>query len=131
MSALLGIGTRTLTRLIERSTGLSAKIWLRQTRAVIHLHNTRQRRSLDGLTPAQAYFHHRPRPWSRARRHEIFDWIRAHARTIVETKWEMADHHARAAAWRRSVAAWLRCQHLITVSPKPQPSPLFKTQIRS
>jgi len=100
-------------------------------RAVIHLHNTRPRRSLGGLTPAQAYFHHRAKSWTLARRHEIFDWICAHARTIVETKWEMADHHARAAAWRRSVAAWLRCQHLITVSPKPQPSPLFKTQIRS
>jgi hypothetical protein len=100
-------------------------------RAIIHLHNSRPRRSLAGLTPAQAYFHHCPRPWSRARRQQIFDWICAHARTMVETKWEMSDHHVRAAAWRRSVVAWLRCQHLITVSRKPQPSPLFKTQIRS
>jgi hypothetical protein len=100
-------------------------------RAVIHLHNSRPRRSLTGLTPAQAYFHHCPRPWSRARRQQIFDWIFAHARSMVETQWEMSDHHLRAAAWRRSVVAWLRCQHLITVSPKPQPSPLFKPQIRS
>jgi hypothetical protein len=100
-------------------------------RAIIHLHNTRPRRSLAGLTPAQACFHHRPGPWSRARRHEIFGWICAHAQTMLGTKWEMSDHHARAAAWRRSVVAWLRCQHLITVSRKPQPSPLFKTQIRS
>jgi hypothetical protein len=100
-------------------------------RAIIHLHNTRPRRSLAGLTPAQAYFHHRSRSWSRARRQQIFDWIRAQARTMVETKWEMSDHHARAAAWRRAVVAWLRCQQLITVSRKPQPSPLFKTQIRS
>lgn len=100
-------------------------------RAIIHLHNTRPRRSLAGLTPAQAYFHHRPRSWSRARRQQIFDWISAHARSMVETKWEMSDHHARAAAWRRSVVVWLRCQQLITVSRKPQPSPLFITQIRS
>lgn len=100
-------------------------------RAIIHLHNTRPRRSLGGLTPAQAYFHHRSRNWSRARRQQIFDWICAHAQTMVETKWEMSDHHARALAWRRSVVAWLRCQQLITVSRKPQPSPLFKTQIRS
>jgi hypothetical protein len=50
---------------------------------------------------------------------------------MVETKWEMSDHHARAAAWRRAVVVWLRCQQLITVSRKPQPSPLFTTQIRS
>lgn len=100
-------------------------------RAITHLHNSRPRRSLGGLTPAQAYFHHQPEPWSRARRHEIFQWIRAHARGIVKTKWEMADHHARALAWRRAVVAWLRCQQLITVSPKPQPSPHFTTQIRS
>lgn len=100
-------------------------------RSVIHLHNARPRRSLGGITPAQAYFHHRSRNWSRAQRHEIFDWITANARDTLETKWEMSDHHERALAWRRSVVAWLRCQHLITVSRKPQPSPLFKTQIRS
>jgi hypothetical protein len=100
-------------------------------RAIIHLHNTRPRRSLAGLTPAQAYFHHRTRRWSRACRNEIFDWICAHAQSMLETKWEMSDRHSRAVAWRRSVVAWLRCQQLITVSRKPQLSPLFITQIRS
>lgn len=100
-------------------------------RAIIHLHNTRPRRSPAGLTPAQAYFHHQTQRWSRANRHEIFDWICAHAQSMLEKKWEMSDHHSRATAWRRSVVAWLRCQHLITVSQKPQPSPHFITQIRS
>jgi hypothetical protein len=57
--------------------------------------------------------------------------VTAEKKDVVETKWEMSDHHVRTAAWRRSVVAWLRCQHLITISRKPQPSPLFKTQIRS
>jgi transposase InsO family protein len=100
-------------------------------RSIIHLHNTRPRRSLAGLTPAQAYFHHRTERWSRARRHQIFDWIYAHAKNNVEIKWEMSDHHVRSAAWRRAVVAWLRCQQLITVSRKPQPSPHFVNQIRS
>lgn len=100
-------------------------------RSIIHLHNTRPRRSLAGLTPAQAYFHHRTERWSRARRLEIFDWICAHAQYKVETTWEMSDHHSRIAAWRRAVVAWLRCQQLITISHKPQPSPHFETNIRS
>jgi transposase InsO family protein len=100
-------------------------------RAIIHLHNTRPRRSLAGLTPAQAYFHHQTQRWSLANRHEIFDWICAKAQSMLETKWEMSDHHTRAVAWRRSVVAWLRCQQLITISQKPQPSPHFTTQIRS
>lgn len=99
--------------------------------SIIHLHNTRPRRSLAGLTPAQAYFHHHTERWSRARRLEIFDWICAHAQNNVEIKWEMSDHHSRAVAWRRAVVAWLRCQHLITISRKTQPSPHFVTQIRS
>jgi hypothetical protein len=43
----------------------------------------------------------------------------------------MFDHHSRIAAWRRAVVAWLRCQQLITISHKPQPSPHFETNIRS
>ena len=92
-------------------------------RAIIHLHNARPRRSLGGLSPALAYFGHPPATWPRSRRHEIFDWISAHAESILEAKWETSDHHSRASAWRSAVVAWLRCQHLITVSPKPQPSP--------
>lgn len=97
-------------------------------RAIIHLHNTRPRRSLGGSSPAQVYFRCRTTTWTRKRRHEIFDWISAHARNTLETKWEMSDHHDRALAWRRSVVAWLRCQQLITVSRKPKPSPLFILQ---
>jgi hypothetical protein len=100
-------------------------------RAVIHLHNSRPRRSLAGLTPAQAYFQHPGPRWPIRQRRDIFDWILANAQTTIEKPWEMLDHHSRASAWRRSVVAWLRCQHLISVSQKPQPSPHFQTQIRS
>lgn len=100
-------------------------------RAVIHLHNARPRRSLGGLTPAMAYFDHQPANWSRSQRHEIFGWISAHAESKLETQWETPDHHSCASAWRAAVVAWLRCQHLITVSPKPQPSPNLTYRNRS
>jgi hypothetical protein len=99
--------------------------------AVTHLHNARPRRSLGGLTPATAYHRHCSPTWSRPRRHEIFHWIRTHARASLSPTWDTAEPHAHATAWRRSVVAWLRCQQLITVSRKPQPSPHFQPQIRS
>jgi hypothetical protein len=97
-------------------------------RAIIHLHNARPRRSLGGLSPARAYFDHQNASWSRKRRHEIFRWISARAESTLQTKWETPDHHSRAKAWRSAVVAWLRCQALITVSRKPQLSPIFAYQ---
>ncbi len=102
-----------------------------QLRAVIHLHNARPRRSLRGLSPAHAYFDYQNASWSRKRRHEIFRWISAQAESTLQTKWDTPDHHSRAKAWRSAVVAWLRCQALITVSPKPQLSPNFAYQKRS
>jgi len=99
--------------------------------SVIHLHNARPRRSLGGRSPAQAYFNHQNGCWSRKHRHEIFRWISARAESTLQTKWETPDHHSRAKAWRSAVVAWLRCQHLITVSRKPQLSPNFADQKRS
>jgi hypothetical protein len=100
-------------------------------RSVIHLHNARPRRSLRGLSPARAYFDYQNASWSRTRRHEIFRWISARAESTLQTKWETSDHHSRAKAWRSAVVAWLRCQALITVSRKPQLSPIFANQKRS
>lgn len=98
--------------------------------SVVHLHNARPRRSLGGHSPAQAYFGRQAR-WSKKRRHEIFRWISARAESTLQTKWKRPDHHSRVTAWRRAVVAWLRCQHLITVSLKPQLSPIFADQKRS
>jgi hypothetical protein len=97
---------------------------------IVHLHNARPRRSLGGRSPAQAYFGCKAR-WPEKRRHEIFCWISARAESILQTKWKRPDHHSPGTAWRRAVIAWLRCQHLITVSPKPQLSPISANQKRS
>jgi hypothetical protein len=98
---------------------------------IVHLHNARPRRSLGGRSPAQAYFGCKAR-WPEKRRHEIFCWISARAESILQTKWETTDRHARdpASAWRAAVVAWLRCQHLVTVSRKPQLSPISANQKR-
>lgn len=100
-------------------------------RSVIHLHNARPRRSLGRRSPAQAYFNYQKGSWSRKRRHEIFRWISAHAESTLQTTWETPNHHSRNAAWRCAVVAWLRCQHLITVSQKTQLSPNLADQKRS
>lgn len=103
----------------------------RLVHAVTHLRNASERRSLAGLTPAIAY-HHVPRfAPTAAQRRQTFEWISARVEDTLGTPWETSDHHARAAAWRRAVAAWLRCQGLITVSRKPKPSPLFVALKRS
>jgi len=87
--------------------------------SLIHLHNARPRRSLRGESPAQARFRGPPGKWSRARRHEIFDWISAKFADILQSKRENHDRRSPAAAWRAAEVVWLRCQRLITVSRKP------------
>lgn len=57
LARLLGIGTRTLARLIERSTGLPAKTWLRQTRAVTACHLLREGWKIEALA-SELGFHH-------------------------------------------------------------------------
>lgn len=85
-------------------------------RASILLHNTRPRRSLGGLTPAQAYFHQPGYRCTRRERHAIFESISANAVEKLETQQEKNGRHDMASVWRHAVVAWLRRQHLITFS---------------
>ena len=98
-------------------------------RAAVLLHNSGPRRSLGGNSPAEA-FHTLPRT-SRgsAERHRIFHWIADQSKAILSAMQGNGHHHARyqAFAWRSAVVAWLRCQHLITVSKKSNPSPSFES----
>ncbi len=96
-------------------------------RATILLHNARPRRSLGGRSPAQAYHSTLRTCWSAAKRRETFCWIAAKSAAILSAMQGNGVLHARdqATAWRIAVVAWLRCQHLITVSPNHKPSPSF------
>lgn len=96
-------------------------------RAAILLHNAGPRRSLAGRSPAEAY-HSMPKPTrGAAERRRIFCWTAAKSAAILSAMHENGVHHARdpAFAWRAAVVAWLRCQHLITVSKETKPSPSF------
>lgn len=93
--------------------------------SVTHLHNARPRRSLAGFTPAQAFHHPARVTWNKVERYATFEWISTRAAETLESKCEKVDHHTCASAWRGAVVAWLRRQHLITVSTKPQLSPIF------
>jgi hypothetical protein len=129
-----GIGAfkRELAGLLDPARPVADQTALsRLVRATTHLRNTRRRRSLGGISPATAYHHHAPFAPSAAERRHIFEWISARTEGTLGTKWETSDHHARNAAWRRAVDAWLRCQGLVTVSRKQKPSPIFATQKRS
>lgn len=57
LARLLGIGTRTLARIIERSTGLSAKTWLRQTRAVTACNLLREGWKIEALSIELGFRH--------------------------------------------------------------------------
>ncbi|MCH7229121.1 hypothetical protein, partial [Haloferula sp. A504] len=129
-----GIGAfkRELAGLLDPSLPIAHQPALpRLVHAVTHLRNTRRRRSLGGISPATAYHHHPHFAPSALIRRQIFEWISARAEATLGMPWETSDHHARSAAWRRAVEAWLRCQGLVTVSRTPKPSPIFATQKRS
>lgn len=129
-----GIGSfkRELLGLLDPAVPVATQPSLPQlVAAVTHLRNASPRRSLAGHTPATAYHHVPHFAPGAARRRDIFEWISAHAEDTLGAPWETSDHHARAAAWRRAVDAWLRCQGLITVSQTYKPSPLFAALKRS
>lgn len=100
-------------------------------RAAVHLHNATPSPTLAGLSPIQAYFRSPHHPWPRHQRRAIFEWISAHAQATLNANRDDLDRHDPAAAWRKAVLHWLRCQHLITVAHKPQPSPIFASLTRS
>lgn len=123
-----GVGSfkRTLLPLLDPAIHVPAQERLHPlVRAVVHLHNTRPRRSLGGLSPAQAYYDTRPFRCSRRRRHEIFEWISREASERIQTNRERTGRHDFATAWRQAVVVWLRRQHLITVSQNQKPLPDF------
>jgi hypothetical protein len=99
-------------------------------RSVVHLHNARPRRSLTGLSPAQAYLGTKPFRCSRAQRHEIFEWISQEAFERLQTNREKSGRLDFAAAWRQAVVVWLRRQHLINVSQNKKLLPNFITRDR-
>ena len=100
-------------------------------RSVVHLHNTRPRRSLKGLTPAQAYHHADPFRRTRKERHAIFESISEQTFEILQSDREKSGRHDFASAWRQSVVIWLRRQSLITVSQNQKLLPNFIQEVRS
>lgn len=83
--------------------------------AVIHLRNSRPRRSLGGHSATEAYHHQARSRFGKRKRHTIFEWIKRRSNATIQ-KMEKIDHRNINAAWRHAVESWLRCQGLITLS---------------
>ena len=82
---------------------------------VRHQLNAQPRRSLQGSSPAQSFYHSPRLCASRPERTAIFHWIWGQAQRRLSLM-EHVTARSFQAAWRHAAESWLRAQGLITIT---------------